>query len=46
MIKKIKETTGIALFAFLIVGGMVAPFFYTPEQHQMVPMLFTADYLM
>ena len=30
MIKKIKNIAGIALFMFLIVGGMVGPFFYTP----------------
>jgi len=46
MIKKIKEVAGIALFVFLIVGGMVGPFFYTPQQQTMVPMIFTADYLL
>lgn len=30
MIKKAKNIAGIALFAFLIIGGMVGPFFYTP----------------
>lgn len=31
MIKKVKNITGIALFVFLVVGGLVAPFFYTPH---------------
>lgn len=30
MIKKAKNIAGITLFAFLIIGGMVGPFFYTP----------------
>ena len=30
MIKKVKNITGIALFMFLIIGGLVAPFFYAP----------------
>lgn len=46
MIKKFKERATIALFLFLIIGGMVGPFFYTPKQQIMVPMIFTADYLL